>query len=170
MGVGIRSFTCLPTALLFQRPSGTISFAVRFLPTSLLNRRSPVAVSCFLRFYRPLYFSDGLRRPYLSLREERYGRKARLVVASSTSFVLPFGAKAQSFRCSSSPHQTHFVGLWRGPLFALLPRTLLYCSNCGEIVGTQGITDVIRPLKLGGSRNATIFLGSAPQGHFLRRC
>ena len=28
---------------------------------------------------------------------------------------MPFGAKAQSFRCSSSPHQTHFVGLWRGP-------------------------------------------------------
>ena len=54
---GIRGFTCLPTALLFQCPSG--------------------AVSCFLRFYRPLYFSDGLRRPYLSLREERYGRKTR---------------------------------------------------------------------------------------------
>ena len=28
---------------------------------------------------------------------------------------MPLGAKAQSFRCSSSPHQTHFVGLWRGP-------------------------------------------------------
>ena len=29
MGVGIRGFTCLPTALLFQRPSGTPSFAAR---------------------------------------------------------------------------------------------------------------------------------------------
>ncbi len=29
-----------------------------------------------------------------------------------------WGAKAQSLRCSSFPHQTHFVGLWRGPHFA----------------------------------------------------
>ena len=66
-------------------------------------------------FYPPLYYSNDLRWPHLSLHDERWGRKTRLVVASSTSFVLPLGAKAQSFRCSSSPHQTHFVGLWRGP-------------------------------------------------------
>ena len=30
-----------------------------------------------------------------------------LVVVGSISFVLPLGAKAQSFRYSSSPHQTH---------------------------------------------------------------
>ena len=41
--------------------------------------------------------------------------QARRVVANSISFVLPLVAKAQSFRCSSFPHQTHFVGLWRVP-------------------------------------------------------
>ena len=90
-------------------------WGVTVLRAALLNRRSPTALSCFLRVYRPLYFPNDLRWPYLSLFEERYGRKTRLVVASSTSFVLPLGAKAQSFHCSSSPHQTHFVGLWRGP-------------------------------------------------------
>ena len=45
----------LPTAFFSLGPSGTPSFAVRF--------------------YLPLYFTDGLRRPYLSLFEERYGRK-----------------------------------------------------------------------------------------------
>ena len=34
--------------------------------------------------------------------------------ASHLSFC-PFGAKAQSLHCSSFSHQTHFVGLWRGP-------------------------------------------------------
>ena len=81
-----------------------------------------------LRFYRLRCLSSDLRWPHLSLHDERWGRKACLVVASSTSFVLPLGAKAQSFRCSSSPHQTHFVGLWRGPLFALFPRTHAYCT------------------------------------------
>ena len=90
-------------------------WGVTVLRAALLNRWSPTALSCFLRVYRPLYFPNDLRWPYLSLFEERYGRKTRLVVASSTSFVLPLGAKAQSFHCSSSPHQTHFVGLWRGP-------------------------------------------------------
>ena len=90
-------------------------WGVTVLRAALLNRRSPTALSCFLRVYRPLYFPNDHRWPYLSLFEERYGRKTRLVVASSTSFVLPLGAKAQSFHCSSSPHQTHFVGLWRGP-------------------------------------------------------
>ena len=69
----------------------------------------------FFSFLPAFSFRNDLRWPYLSLREERYGRKTRLVVASSTSFVLPLGAKAQSLRCSSSPHRTHFVGLRRGP-------------------------------------------------------
>ena len=44
--------------------------------TSLLYQRPPVAISCFLRFYLPLYFTGDLRGPYLSLHDERYGRKA----------------------------------------------------------------------------------------------
>ena len=80
--------------------------------------------------------------------EERYGRKTRLVVASSTSFVLPLGAKAQSFHCSSSPHQTHFVGLWRGPC----PKAALW--NLAFIRGLGGET-CGRPTNF-------------PQGDFLR--
>ena len=53
---------------------------------------------------------------------------------------------------------------------ALLPRTLLYCFNCGKFVGTERITSLICSRKLGGSIRFSIFLGSAPQGHFLRRC
>ena len=74
---------------------------------------------------------------------------------------MPFGAKAQSFRCSSSPHQTHFVGLWRGPLFALLPRTRLYRTHCGENVGTLRITNLIYSRKAGGCEGISIFHGTA---------
>ena len=60
-----------------------------------------------------------------------------LVVANSISFVLPLGAKAQSFRCSSSPHQTHFVGLWRGPC----PKAALW--NLAFIRGFGGETCLV---------------------------
>ena len=33
-----------------------------------------------------------------------------LVLTSSISFVFGLGRKVYSFRCSSSPHQNHFVG------------------------------------------------------------
>ena len=73
----------------------------------------------FLFYVLPAFsFRNALRGPHLSLHDERWGRKACLVVASSTSFVLPFGAKAQSFRCSSSPHQTHLRWALAGPLLA----------------------------------------------------
>ena len=38
-----------------------------------------------------------------------------LVVTSSISLDLPQSGRSRSFRCSSSPHETHFVGLSRGP-------------------------------------------------------
>ena len=38
--------------------------------------------------------------------------------------------------------------------FALLPRTRLYCSNCGENVGTLRITNLICSWKLGGCESA----------------
>ena len=137
--------------------------------------RRGFSFSRLLRFYEVRLLTDGLRRrniggsryhgmlcgtndlrwPYLSLHDERYGRKACLVVASSTSFVLPLVAKAQSLRCSSSPHRTHFVGLRRGPHFALLPRTRLYCTMCDKNVGTERITGLICSRKLGGCVSAT---------------
>ena len=110
-----------------------LRFYVLRLLTDGLRRRN-IGVS---RYHGTLCGTNGLRRRHLSLREERYRRKACLVVASSTSFVLPFGAKAQSFRCSSSPHQTHFVGLWRGPYWRppldprsnVLGHTDVLCAN-----------------------------------------
>ena len=45
--------------------------------------------------------------------------------------------------------------------FALLPRTHAYCSNCGEIVGTERITSLICSRKSGGSISFAIFLGTA---------
>ena len=43
----------------------------------------------------------------------------------------------------------------------LLPRTLLYCSNCGEFVGAERITGLICGRKLGGCVSLPIFLGNA---------
>ena len=43
----------------------------------------------------------------------------------------------------------------------LFPRTLLYCSNCGEFVSTERITGLICSRKLGGSMSVPIILGSA---------
>ena len=45
--------------------------------------------------------------------------------------------------------------------FALFPRTLLYCSNCGEFVGTERITGLICSRKSGGCEGISIFHGSA---------
>ena len=61
--------------------------------------------------------------PFLHRQKEgkERARGLRRVVASSVSFVLAFGPKAQSLRCSSFPHQTRFAGLWRGPLFVGSP-------------------------------------------------
>ena len=61
----------------------------------------------------------------------------------------------------------------------LLPRTRLYCSNCGENVGTLRITNLIYSRKAGGCEGISIFHGtaarrgkgisdSAPQGYLLR--
>ena len=63
----------------------------------------------------------------------------RLRIASSQALhpsFCPFGAKAQSRRCSSLPHQTHFVGLCWGPrdLFCrkFVCKTLKYTKySCG---------------------------------------
>ena len=39
------------------------SYYITFLRGAVLDRRPPVAVSCFLRFYQPLYYSYALRGP-----------------------------------------------------------------------------------------------------------
>ena len=45
--------------------------------------------------------------------------------------------------------------------FALFPRTRLYCSDCGEFVGTERITSLICSRKLGGCVGISIFHGTA---------
>ena len=45
--------------------------------------------------------------------------------------------------------------------FALLPRTQLYCSDCGENVGTLRITNLICSRKSGGCISLAVFLSSA---------
>ena len=96
----------------------------------------------------------------------------RPVASSQTpypSFCLS-GQKLSHSVAPPFPTKPTYVGLWRGPHFALLPRTRLYCSNCGEFVGTERITGLICGRKLGGCISLAVFLSSAPQGHFLRRC
>ena len=87
----------------------------------------------------------------------------RPVASSQTpypSFCLS-GQKLSRSAAPPFPTKPTYVGLWRGPHFALLPRTLLYCSNCGEIVGTERITSLICSRKSGGSISFAIFLGTA---------
>ena len=43
----------------------------------------------------------------------------------------------------------------------LFPRTRLYCSNCGEFVGTERITNLICSRKLGACISLAVFLSSA---------
>ena len=62
---------------LFGRPSGDCVLLFTFLPTSQLFLRPPGAPSFAVRFCQPRSVTDGLRRRYLSLREERYRRKTR---------------------------------------------------------------------------------------------
>ena len=138
----------------------SFSRLLRFYEVRLLTdglRRRNIGVS---RYHGTLCGTYDLRWPYLSLHDERYGRKACLVVASSTSFVLPLVAKAQSLRCSSFPHRTHFVGLRRGPIFKLLPRTRLYCNTCDKNVGTLRITCLIYSRQSGGCVNLSFLLGT----------
>ena len=135
-----------------------------FLPTSLLNQRPPGAPSFVARFYLPLYFTGDLRWPYLSLREERYGRKTRHRAPKPPFgiwlFIRGFGGET-----CVGPTSSHWCNLRDlGPsvaCFALLPWTRAYCTMCGENVDTLRITNLICSRKLGGSIRFSIFLGSA---------
>ena len=82
---------------------------------SLFGRPSGGVVFLFCVFMG-IVFSIGPRGRHLFVARRKIGEKRRASSSQTlTSFVLPLVAKAESFRCSSSPHQTHFVGLWRGP-------------------------------------------------------
>ena len=73
--------------------------------------------SAFLRICRPdsLRYCWSLRGPYLSLHDERYGRKACRVVASSISLVV--AVRHQRVHCAAPPFPAKpaDAGLWRGP-------------------------------------------------------
>ena len=57
-------------------PSGGAIVLFLVFTGILFSVGPPGAISCFLRFHMPLYFTRDLRWPYLSLFEERYGRKS----------------------------------------------------------------------------------------------
>ena len=50
------------------------------------------------------------------------------------SSVVPLCPEEIPLGDSSSPHQTHFVGLWRGPFLHCFRRTHAYCTYYGEFV------------------------------------
>ena len=54
--------------------------------------------------------------------------------------------------------------------FALFPRTLLYCSNCGENVGTLRITGLICGRQLGGCVNLSFLLGTRSTQSAWKQC
>ena len=60
-----------------------------------------------------------------------------------------------------SPPNPLTLGFGGAPFLHCFRRSLLYCSNCGEFVGTERITGLICSRKLGGSMSVPIILGSA---------
>ena len=108
-----------------------------------------------LRIYGPHSAFDDLRWLHLSLHGERWRRKACLVVASSTSFVLPLGAKAQSLRCArrKSP--------WGTPPLPTEPSLLGF--------GGAPVGDPLESPELMLTVSRTYFVPTTfPQGDFLR--
>ena len=80
-------------------------------------------------------------------------RRASSSQAPHPSFCLS-GQKLSRSAAPPLPTKPTYVGLWRGPLFALLPRTRLYCTMCDKNVGTERITNLIYSRKLGGCESA----------------
>ena len=62
---------------LFGRPSGGVVFLFYVFTGILFSERPPGAWSFCFTFLPAFSFRNDLRWPYLSLREERYGRKTR---------------------------------------------------------------------------------------------
>ena len=98
------------------------------------------------------------------MREERYGRKTRQRAPKPPFgfwlFIRGFGGET-CLLCTYSPG-CNLRDL--GPsvaCFALFPRTQLYCSDCGENVGTLRITSLIYSRKAGGCEGISIFHGTA---------
>ena len=79
-------------------------FRCTFLPASLRNRRSPTAPSFAAR--RKIEEKGVPRRRKLHIL--RFAFRGKSSVVPLCPEEIPLGD-------SSSPHQTHFVGLWRGP-------------------------------------------------------
>ena len=72
-----------------DRPAGSVRFFVldcTVLLAALLIRRPPGAVSCFLRFYRPLYYSYALRGR--SLFVSRFSHRPAFLRPSGGSIFL----------------------------------------------------------------------------------
>ena len=162
-------FAGLLTSLLFLRPPGAIVFSCCVLTDS------DTASSRW-----------SLRGRYLSLREERYRRKTRqrapkppfgilLLYGGRRGDVLtPYEfAVMQLTRFRLVRRRAVSVSFLRLRQKRTLPscnslcgckhcfrRTLAYCTNCGENVGTQRTTNVIQTWKSGGCGSVRDFLRS----------
>ena len=92
------------------------------------------------------------------MREERYRRKTRQRAPKPPFgfrlFIRGFGGET-CLLCTYSPGcNLRDLGPSVACASTLFPRTLLYCSNCGEFVGTERITGLICSRKLGGCESA----------------
>ena len=141
-------------------PPGAPSFVARRKIGEKGVPKGSKAALWILAFYTGVRRGD-VRRPYeFALVQFTRFRPVSSSQAPHPSFCLS-GQKLSRSAAHPLPTKPTYVGLWRGPLFALLPRTRLYCFNCGEIVGTERITSLICSRKLGGSVRFSIFLGTA---------
>ena len=86
----------------------------------------------------------------------------RPVASSQTpypSFCLS-GQKLSHFVAPPFPTKPTSLGFGGGPILHCFRRTRLYCSDCGENVGTERLTNLICSRKLGGCESASIFHGT----------
>ena len=114
-------------------------------------RRGPFrAAPCIPVGFIGTGFDESARRVFALVLRPNFNQGAAChVVASSVSFVLAFGAKSSvaplcpteiPLGDSSSPHQTRFAGLWRGPQFLLPPPSCLLrprSKTCASVCATS---------------------------------
>ena len=102
-----------------DRPAGSVRFFVldcTVLLAALLIRRPPGAVSCFLRFYRPLYYSYALRGRSLFVSRFSH-RPAFLRPSGGSIFLLVKKDRGERHAkgLQSRPLESGFyTGVWRG--------------------------------------------------------
>ena len=108
-----------------------------------------------------LRFTGRIRRPTTSggpifrcTTKDRGERRASSSQAPHPSFCLS-GQKLSRSAAPPLPTKPTSLGFGGAPFLHCFRRTQLYCSNCGEFVGTLRITCLIYSRKLGGCVSST---------------